>query len=179
MKAAMCALVSEPKEEEIRKMISDAEEQKQKTKEIFDLFDIDGPRPIDSKEVKVAFSALDFEPKKEEAFDLFNTDGSWSIDSKDEKTAICVLGFEPKKEEASDPFDTDGFGSIDSKEVKVATCALGSEPKREETQTMISNAENDDSGTIEYEEFLTMMPSCEEVPAPSFQRRRQDAERIH
>merc|ERR1711972_651315 len=56
-----------------------------------------------------------------------------------------------------DLFDTDGSGSIDSKELKVAMRALGFEPKKEEIQKMISDVDDDGSGTIEYEEFLRMM----------------------
>merc|ERR1712046_28324 len=59
--------------------------------------------------------------------------------------------------EAFDLSDTDGYGSIDSKELKVAMRALGVEPKKEETQKMISDVDDDGSGTIEYEEFLKMM----------------------
>ena len=35
--------------------------------------------------------------------------------------------------------------------------ALGFEPKKEEIQKMISDVDDDGSGTIEYEEFLKMM----------------------
>jgi len=59
--------------------------------------------------------------------------------------------------EAFDLFDTDGSGEIDSKELKVAMRALGFEPKKEEIQKMISDGDDDGSGTIGYEEFLKMM----------------------
>merc|ERR1712216_973344 len=59
--------------------------------------------------------------------------------------------------EAFDLFDTDGSGEIDSKELKVAMRALGFEPKKEEIQKVISDVDDDGSGTIEYEEFLKMM----------------------
>ena len=44
--------------------------------------------------------------------------------------------------------DTDGSGEIDSKELKVAMRALGFEPKKEEIQKMISDVDDDGSGTI-------------------------------
>ena len=59
--------------------------------------------------------------------------------------------------EAFDLFDTDGSGEIDSKELKVAMRALGFEPKKEEIQKMISDVDDDGSGTIGYPEFLKMM----------------------
>merc|ERR1712062_671427 len=58
---------------------------------------------------------------------------------------------------AFDLFDTDGSGEIDSKELEVAMRALGFEPKKEEIQKMISDVDDDGSGTIRYEEFLKMM----------------------
>ncbi|CAK0868461.1 unnamed protein product [Prorocentrum cordatum] len=59
--------------------------------------------------------------------------------------------------EAFDLFDTDGSGEIDSKELKVAMRALGFEPKKGELQNMISDVDDDGSGTIGYEEFFKMM----------------------
>merc|ERR1712094_113002 len=53
--------------------------------------------------------------------------------------------------------DTDGSGSIDAKELKVAMRALGFEPKKEEIAKMISDVDDDGSGTIEFPEFLQMM----------------------
>merc|ERR1719161_2888437 len=64
--------------------------------------------------------------------------------------------------EAFDLFDTDGSGNIDSKELKVAMLALGFEPKKEEIQKMISDVDDDGSGTIEYEEFLKMMTDVDD-----------------
>jgi len=54
-------------------------------------------------------------------------------------------------------FDTDGSGSIDAKELHVAMTALGFEPKKEEILLMITEIDKDGSGTIEFEEFLSMM----------------------
>lgn len=43
-----------------------SEEQKNDIREAFDLFDTDGIGKIETKELKVAFRALGFEPKKQE-----------------------------------------------------------------------------------------------------------------
>merc|ERR1712113_85365 len=78
--------------------------------------------------------------------------------------------------EAFDLFDTDGSGEIDSKELKVAMRALGFEPKKEEIQKMISDVDDDGSGTIGYEEFLKMMThkilNRDPKGLPSLRRRR-------
>ena len=68
--------------------------------------------------------------------------------SEDQKTEI---------KEAFDLFDTDGSGTIDQKELKVAMRALGFEPKKEEIMKMIRDADQDNSGVIDFPEFLDMM----------------------
>uniref|UniRef100_A0A8C5GF82 Caltractin-like n=1 Tax=Gouania willdenowi TaxID=441366 RepID=A0A8C5GF82_GOUWI len=60
--------------------------------------------------------------------------------------------------EAFDLFDTDGTGSIDVKELKVAMRALGFEPKKEEIKKMVADfVDKENSGTINFEDFLTLM----------------------
>lgn len=59
--------------------------------------------------------------------------------------------------EAFDLFDTDGTGVIDVKELKVAMRALGFEPKKEEIKKMIADIDKEGSGTINFEDFLSMM----------------------
>ena len=54
-------------------------------------------------------------------------------------------------------FDTDGSGTIDAKELKVAMRALGFEPKKEEIKKMIADIDKDGNGSIDFQEFLTMM----------------------
>lgn len=81
--------------------------------------------------------------------------------------------------EAFDLFDTDGSGTIDAKELKVAmrcaflsisyptapmhtsstTRALGFEPKKEEIKKLIADADKDGNGTIDFDDFLSMMTS--------------------
>merc|ERR1712025_849907 len=44
-----------------------------------------------------------------------------------------------------------------AKELRVAMRALGFEPKKEEIKKMIADIDKDDSGTIDFNEFLEMM----------------------
>ncbi|GAB5355350.1 hypothetical protein AAMO2058_000198200 [Amorphochlora amoebiformis] len=69
------------------------------------------------------------------------------------------LSSEQKQEirEAFDLFDTDGSGTIDKNELKVAMRALGFEPKKEEIAKMIQDIDKDNSGEIDFPEFLEMM----------------------
>ena len=59
--------------------------------------------------------------------------------------------------EAFDLFDTDGSNTIDAKELKVAMRALGFEPKKDEVRKMIQECDRDQSGVIDFPEFLEMM----------------------
>ena len=59
--------------------------------------------------------------------------------------------------EAFDLFDTDGSNTIDAKELKVAMRALGFEPKKDEVRKMIQECDRDQSGVIDFPEFLDMM----------------------
>ncbi|KAJ3299449.1 hypothetical protein HDU76_006305, partial [Blyttiomyces sp. JEL0837] len=59
--------------------------------------------------------------------------------------------------EAFDLFDTDGSGSITNKEWRVAMRAMGFEPTKEESRIMLAEMDKDNSGTIDYEEFLGMV----------------------
>ncbi|CAL1612794.1 unnamed protein product [Knipowitschia caucasica] len=60
-------------------------------------------------------------------------------------------------QEAFDLFDTDGTGVIDVKELKVAMRALGFEPKKEDIKKMIADVDKEGSGTIDFDDFLSMM----------------------
>ena len=59
--------------------------------------------------------------------------------------------------EAFNLFDTDGSGTIDPKELKAAMQSLGFEAKNATIYQMISDIDQDGSGSIEFDEFLDMM----------------------
>ena len=59
--------------------------------------------------------------------------------------------------DAFDLFDTSGSGTIEPKELKVALRALGFEPPKEEVQKLVEQFDKDESGTIDFHEFLAIM----------------------
>ncbi|KAI9096628.1 the SdcenSKMLCK complex [Phlyctochytrium arcticum] len=59
--------------------------------------------------------------------------------------------------EAFDLFDEDGSGEISGKEWRIAMKALGFEPSNEEIKRMLKEMDDNDSGTIDFEEFLGLM----------------------
>ncbi|KAH8071707.1 Ca2-binding protein [Aureococcus anophagefferens] len=67
--------------------------------------------------------------------------------------------------EAFNLFDTDGSGTIDPKELKAAMQSLGFEAKNQTIYQMIGDIDKDNSGSIDFEEFLDMMTA--KIPATS------------
>ncbi len=56
--------------------------------------------------------------------------------------------------EAFDMFDKDGSGSISAKELGVVMRSLNQNPTEAELRDMISDADKDRNGTVEFNEFL-------------------------
>ncbi|XP_013875738.1 caltractin [Austrofundulus limnaeus] len=86
---------------------------------------------------------------------------SASTSSQRTKTASSTLDLTEEQmqevREAFDLFDTDGTGTIDVKELKVAMRALGFEPKKEEIKMVVSQFVKGGSGTVRFDEFLSIM----------------------
>ncbi|KAL4239134.1 hypothetical protein ACF0H5_003836 [Mactra antiquata] len=79
-------------------------------------------------------------------------------------------------EEAFGLFDRDGHGSITIDDLKAVLRSLGKNPSDEELRDMIKEVDDDDSGTIEFPEFLTMM--VRKVKAPDTKKELIDAFRV-
>ncbi len=59
--------------------------------------------------------------------------------------------------EAFSLFDKDGDGTISAKELGIVMRSLGQNPTEKELQELINGADDDASGTIDFQEFLTLM----------------------
>ena len=59
--------------------------------------------------------------------------------------------------DAFDLFDTSGSGTIQPGELKVALRALGMEPSKEDIQKLVEQFDHDQTGTIDFHEFLAIM----------------------
>ena len=59
--------------------------------------------------------------------------------------------------EAFDLFDTDGSKKMDIKELKIAFRALGFEPSQQEIKNLVAEYVPEDTGVIEWVDFLEMM----------------------
>ncbi|GAB1603969.1 caltractin-like [Argonauta hians] len=140
------------------------EEQKQEIKEAFDLFDADGSGSIDAKELKVAMRALGFEPKKEDIKSMIaqvDKNGTGTIDFNDFLTIMSQkMSDKDTKEEilkAFKLFDDDETGKISFKNLKRVAKELGENLTDEELQEMIDEADRDNDGEVNQEEFLRIM----------------------
>eukprot|EP00536_Pseudo-nitzschia_multiseries_P002086 jgi/Psemu1/235350/estExt_Genewise1.C_280011 len=63
--------------------------------------------------------------------------------------------------EAFSLFDKDGDGTIDSEELGGILRSLGNQPTEEEIEDMMREADTDGNGTIDFAEFVEMMPTQE------------------
>ncbi|EDW99380.1 caltractin [Drosophila yakuba] len=142
--------------------LSDA--QKSDIKEAFDLFDNEGTGYIEVKELKVAIRALGFEPKKEEikrmisdidkdcsgriAFNVFLQLMTIKMAEKDTKEEIL---------KAFRLFDDDETGKISFRNLKRVARELGETLTDEELREMIDEADLDNDGEVNQEEFLRIM----------------------
>jgi len=60
-------------------------------------------------------------------------------------------------------FDKDGSGEIDKKELKSVFKELGKNVSEEETNRLMEMADEDNSGTLNYEEFIIAILKTEET----------------
>ncbi|CAG9466478.1 unnamed protein product [Pedinophyceae sp. YPF-701] len=62
-------------------------------------------------------------------------------------------------------FDADGSGTIDVSELRTALEALGQQPTEDELFNMIAQVDEDNSGQIEFREFLKVIESQKQANA--------------
>ncbi len=80
------------------------------------------------------------------------------------KNYNCPL-FSMQCREAFERFDKDGSGTIDAWELKETLKAMGQNPTDEEVFQMLSQVDDDGSGSIEFPEFLKVIEAQKEASA--------------
>ncbi|XP_070073497.1 uncharacterized protein [Drosophila takahashii] len=141
-----------------------SEAQKCDIKEAFDLFDNECTGYIEVKELKVAIRALGFEPKKEEIKRMIaeiDKDCSGRIVFNDFLHLMTMkMAEKDTKEEilkAFRLFDDDETGKISFRNLKRVARELGETLTDEELREMIDEADLDNDGEVNQEEFLRIM----------------------
>ncbi|KAI8038284.1 uncharacterized protein LOC128253239 [Drosophila gunungcola] len=141
-----------------------SEAQKSDIKEAFDLFDNECTGFIEVKELKVAIRALGFEPKKEEIKRMIaeiEKDCSGRISFNDFLHLMTMKMAEKDTREeilkAFRLFDDDETGKISFKNLKRVARELGETLTDEELREMIDEADLDNDGEVNQEEFLRIM----------------------
>nr|XP_043610451.1 probable calcium-binding protein CML20 isoform X2 [Erigeron canadensis] len=133
-------------------------------KEAFELFDTDGNGTIDAKELSNAMRALGFEMTKEQINDMIadvDKDGSGAIDF-DEFVYMMTdkIGERSSKQELSKAFnilDHDKNGKISVSDIKNIAKELGVRFTDAEIHSMVKEADRDNDGEVNIEEFMRMM----------------------
>ena len=135
-------------------------------KAAFELFDKDRNGKITSKELGTVMRGLGQNPTEEELKQIIrevDLDGNGTIDFKE---FLCLMVKKMKDTdtdeellEAFKVFDRDGNGFITSHELRNIMNSLGEYLSTEEIIEMIKEADIDNDGQIDYEEFVKMMMS--------------------
>lgn len=143
-----------------------SEEKITEFKAAFELFDKDRDGTITTKELGILMRNLGQNPSEEELKQMIrevDLDGNGTIDFKE---FLCLMvkkmkGTDTEEEllEAFKVFDRDGNGYITSHELRYIMTNLGEGLTPEEVEEMVKEADLDNDGQIDYDEFVKMMLS--------------------
>ncbi|KAK2005032.1 calmodulin [Colletotrichum falcatum] len=140
------------------------EEQKAQYKEVFDLFDKDGTGDITAQELGAVMRSLGLNPSDTELNDMINeadADHNGTIDFNEFLTLMAqkvqVGDAEEELKNAFKVFDRDGSGTISAEELRHVLTSLGENMTPAEIDEMIQMADKNGDGTIDYDEFASIM----------------------
>ena len=140
------------------------DEQRKEYQDIFDQFDKDKDGAIGTRELANVLFTLGQNPTDDEVAAMIkevdlNNDGKIDLDE-----FITLMGKRTPDPHTEDEvinafrvFDKEGNGLIPSAELKHIMMTIGDKMTEEEAQEMINEADIDEDGFINYEEFVRMM----------------------
>ena len=140
------------------------DEQRKDLQDIFDQFDKDKDGKISGKELANAMFSMGQNPTDDEINEMMrevdlNQDGK--IDFDEFMILMTKSSPETQAEEevinAFRVFDKEGNGLIASSELKHIMMTIGDKMTEEEADEMVNEADIDEDGMINYEEFVRMM----------------------
>merc|ERR1719347_2390605 len=141
-----------------------SQEKLQEYQEIFSFFDRDGGGSISSVELGQVMRTFGWNPTEMELQELINEidqDGNGSISFNEfvwlMTREIHDADIEEEIREAFRVFDKEGHGFISVPDLTHVLQTLGEKLAPDETQELMSEADLDGDGNINYEEFITML----------------------
>jgi len=133
-------------------------------KDTFDSYDSDSDGSVNTKEVGQILRALGQNPSEAELVELVNyvdKDGTGMLDFPEfldmMRKSTDDANAEEEMQEAFRVFDRDGNGFVTEKELRLIMMNLGEKLLDEEIDEMITCADVDGDGQINYEEFINLM----------------------
>ena len=151
--------------------------------EVFERIDGDGSGEIDGEELKIALTELGQEADDEVVADMVAEAGKGGVvdfagflklvtsdrmDLSKNAKAMMSKAKIKKYQRAFHEFDEDNSGEIDCVELQKVFNALGQTPTEAEVKAMIDEVDADGSGTIGFDEFLTLMTHPDRALAQAF-----------
>lgn len=141
-----------------------SEDQIAEFKEAFSLFDKDGDGCITTKELGTVMRSLGQHPTEAELADMvreIDTDGNGQIDFNEFLNMMIIkmkdVITEDEIREAFLLFDNDGNGYISSAELRHVMTSLGETLTDEEVEELMNEADANNDGQIDYDEFVKLM----------------------
>ena len=140
------------------------DEQRKDLQDIFDQFDKDKDGKISGKELANAMFSMGQNPTDDEINEMMrevdlNQDGKIDFD----EFMILMTNNSPETQAEEEVinafrvFDKEGNGLIASSELKHIMMTIGDKMSEEEAEEMVNEADIDEDGMINYEEFVRMM----------------------
>ncbi|RIB30273.1 calmodulin 1 [Gigaspora rosea] len=137
-------------------------EQDAEYRELFSTFDKDNDGLITAQELGSVIKSLGYNPTDENLktmIDKVDSDKDGKINYEEFKVMMSQSSNESTEDlrEAFKVYDKDGNGYISAAELKSTMHSLGLKLNDEEVEAMISQADINKDGRIDYEEFIKMM----------------------
>ncbi|KAK6925802.1 EF-hand domain [Dillenia turbinata] len=141
-----------------------SEDQIAEFREAFSLLDKDGDDCITTKELGTVMRSLGQNPTEAELLDMINKVDTNKTGTIEFKEFLMLMeqrmkddSFEQELKEAFQVFDRDQNGLISSSELRRVMTHLGEKPSDEDIEDMIKEADKNDDGLINYNEFATII----------------------